>query len=377
MKKRTAKDAVVATPEQIDRAPRGDLIHRNWGCMHTRALRAEHAPEADVRTAMDINVKGHPAWERGLMVRPSMPLKRRSPVETFNWHVRPRQLPVVGAVYPDGSSRDGPIPELERLGWAFVIVGSSGEILASAYGVPPPWITDIGGAEAWGLYQALLCTLPPLCRYWPDCYPVKAAVDRGPEVARDPRNPLARVHGMIHTALEGVLPGVVGWMPSRLTKSDLTHAVAKKSDGTLVNKVDLWANDVADKLAKFGVEHHRVPREEVKRWKAALSMAKARAKWIGMVTHAANNHPTYPFPRFRGCTLESRRRPKSQVQQDEGCRWQKKERPKRRQANHSQGKGRARHRGSRIWMRLGVQGMQTQIRNRSEAGDDKVQGMRH
>ena len=63
----------------------------------------------------------------------------------------------------------------------------------------------------------------------------------------------------------------------------------------MVEARDLWANDVADKLAKLGVEYHRVAPEEVKRWSAAQKAAKARAKWIGMVTYAANNVPTFPF----------------------------------------------------------------------------------
>ena len=63
----------------------------------------------------------------------------------------------------------------------------------------------------------------------------------------------------------------------------------------MVNAVDIWANDVADKLVKLGVEYHRVPGEEVRRWKAAFATARARAKWIGIATHAAGNHSQFPF----------------------------------------------------------------------------------
>ena len=75
----------------------------------------------------------------------------------------------------------------------------------------------------------------------------------------DPRNALARVHGLLHTALDGEDGQRVGWMPAHLTKADLALGKATKSDGSLVNAVDVWANDVADKLAKLGVEYHRVP----------------------------------------------------------------------------------------------------------------------
>ena len=72
-------------------------------------------------------------------------------METFNWHIKPRDGLAAGEVYPNGSARDGPTPELMRLGWGFVVLDSGGNISAAAYGVPPPWIVDIGGAEAWAL----------------------------------------------------------------------------------------------------------------------------------------------------------------------------------------------------------------------------------
>ena len=38
-----------------------------------------------------------------------------------------------------------------------------------------------------------------------------------------------------------------------------------------------------------------MPGEEVRRWKAAFEAVKAMAKWIGIATHAAGNHPQFPF----------------------------------------------------------------------------------
>ena len=145
---RTFRDEVVATMEQVDKAPKGDLMHRHWECKHTEPLRKKLARETDIRAANQLVIRGHPTWERGLSVRPSLPLKRKSSTETFHWHVKPKGGIVEGDVYPDGSARDGPTPELMRLGWGFVVVGSDGNIAAAAYGVPPPWIVDIGGAEA-------------------------------------------------------------------------------------------------------------------------------------------------------------------------------------------------------------------------------------
>ena len=215
--------------------------------------------------------------------------------ETFNWKVKPNSLPLVGTCYNDGSCREGTIQELARCGWAFTFVDSNGEIVGSAYGVPPPWITDIGGAESWALLQALLVSIPALSRYWTDCLPLYEAVGKGPSVANSSKNMLARVHNLILAALDDCDPKVVGWMPSHLVVADLAEEEAIKSDGTRISELDLRMNDDADTNAKQGVEYHRVSPEEVKRWNEELERAKNRARWIGIATHQANNSPAFPY----------------------------------------------------------------------------------
>ena len=197
------------------------------------------------------------------MVRPPLPNRKQSKVETCSCHVKPLQLPVYGNVYPDGSFLDGITVEIGRGGWAFAVMDEDGMVIAAAYGVPPPWIQGIEGAEAWALFQALLVTLPSLSRYWPDCLPVYLATKKGPEVALDPRNVLARIHGMLLTALEDAPPDVVGWMLSHLTIKDLNLQMATKSDESLVGRLDLEGNKLADELAKRGVEFHRVTPPDV------------------------------------------------------------------------------------------------------------------
>ena len=160
---------------------------------------------------------------------------------------------------------------------------------------PPPWVQGIEGAEAWALFQPLLFTLPSLSKYWPDCLPVYLAVKKGPEVALDPRNVLARVHGMLLTALEDAPADVVGWMPSHLTIKDLNLLLATKSDESLVGRVDLEGNKLADELAKRGVEFHWVTPSDVKVWKEQLERAKARARWIGIATAEANDFASFPL----------------------------------------------------------------------------------
>ena len=144
---RGVRDPVIATAEQIAKAPVGSLVHRNWSCPKHDGLRKEYTSEADRRTVVDANVQGHPAWERALVARPPPPRKKKAAVESFKWHVQPQALQIRGTFYTDGSARGGPIKELVRCGWSFVAVNSQGEVIAAAYGVPPPWVEDIGGAE--------------------------------------------------------------------------------------------------------------------------------------------------------------------------------------------------------------------------------------
>ena len=152
-----------------------------------------------------------------MCARPPLPKRKQSKDETFNWFLKPPSLPVTGDVYPDGSFLDFVAKETGRGGWAFAIYDDEGKLVAAAYGVPPPWIQGIEGAEAWATYQALLATVPGQSRYWPDCLPVRLAAQKGPAVARDRKNVLARIHWMMLTALEGVSPEVIGWMPFHLT----------------------------------------------------------------------------------------------------------------------------------------------------------------
>ena len=102
-------------------------------------------------------------------------------------------------MYTDGSRLDGPGPVVARNGWAFVVIDDDDTIIASAYGVPPDWITDIPGAEAWALYQAASLAEPG-CTHFVDCEPCVRAVHIGPMACARDNNPLARIHGLMHEA---------------------------------------------------------------------------------------------------------------------------------------------------------------------------------
>ena len=75
-------------------------------------------------------------------------MRKKAQKESFKWTVKPEGGVIEGTVYTDGSALDGPNPNLVRCGWAFVVLDDEGNVTASASGVPPPWIDDIGGAEA-------------------------------------------------------------------------------------------------------------------------------------------------------------------------------------------------------------------------------------
>ena len=150
-----------------------------------------------------------------------------------------------------------------------------GKIVAAAYGNPPAWCEGIEGAEAWGLLQALTLSIPSQSKYWVDCLPLYTQVQKGKVAAENPKNVLARVHGMIFAALDYQPGTMVGWMPAHLTANELGWAY--RSDGELVDEIDLKGNDVADRLAKLGVESHRVPQGEVDQWDAQYEMIADRA----------------------------------------------------------------------------------------------------
>ena len=106
---RIVRGEVVATDDQIARATVGNSSHRIWSGGCSDALRKKHAPECDVIDFNGCNVVGHPAWEKALVARPSLPKRGVSPTETLHWHVKPRDLPVHGAKCSDGSVREGAI----------------------------------------------------------------------------------------------------------------------------------------------------------------------------------------------------------------------------------------------------------------------------
>ena len=98
--------------------------------------------------------------ERALAPSIAHIVKPPSANATFNWILRPKNGRFRGRVYSDGSRLDGPSALLARNGWAFVVVDEWDNVVALANGLPPDWIDDIPGTEAWAMLQAAIFAEP-------------------------------------------------------------------------------------------------------------------------------------------------------------------------------------------------------------------------
>ena len=211
---------------------------------------------------------------------------------TFNWIVYPKDGTFRGMVYSDGSRLDGPSALLARNGWAFVVVDEWGNVIALANGLPPDWIDDIPGTEAWAMLQAACFAEPGKCQYFVDCEPCVNAVHRGPIDACKDNRPLARVHRMLHEALGPILAADVVWIPSHTGPGQCGTAI--RGDGFLITEADVGHNDVADNYAKWAVEAHRVPLRIRNIIAAHDQLTHDNAVWIAKATVLANQQLQEP-----------------------------------------------------------------------------------
>ena len=122
--------------------------------------------------------------------------------------------------------------------------------------MPPAWVEDIPGTESWAVYQAAMRAEPGTV-FMVDCEPCVLAAHRGRAWATSDKNPLARVHLLMVTALDDTPNECIIWMPSHCTDKDLGTAI--RGDGFLLEAIDVEINGVADTYAKRALEAHRVP----------------------------------------------------------------------------------------------------------------------
>ncbi len=96
------------------------------------------------------------ALTRGLIAAPVLPQRDDGVFDTFFWHKFCSDIPSGCLVFTDGSLLDGRMQKgVQSLGWAFVIITRSGDLVAAAFGVPPKWVDTIQCAELWAVQMAL------------------------------------------------------------------------------------------------------------------------------------------------------------------------------------------------------------------------------
>ena len=225
---------------------------------------------------------------RGLVAHPKTWLPEPSKEATFHWQVRPADGPVTGKVYVDGSQQDSTVQFAgccARRGWSLVAV-DQGNVVASAYGLPPGWISSIPATETWALLQATQVSMPGNM-FRTDCYAVKEGCQKSLQQLTAASNRLARAWAPIALYLEDATPGSVVWMPAHTQE----HAVGttRLSNGQLLSAEDRTFNGEADRLAKLAVEEDRVPIAVRKRLLAQVKRVSDVAEWIGRATLAANH----------------------------------------------------------------------------------------
>ena len=129
------------------------MHHRAWTCKHSDEQRNRGVSDQIVAAALKMH-GNDPLGDRGLYPVQVVAVPPRPTEDTFEWVLRPPDDLVTGTIYTDGSRLDGKVTLLAVNGWAFIAVDDGGTVTAIARGIPPPWITDIPGTEAWAVFQA-------------------------------------------------------------------------------------------------------------------------------------------------------------------------------------------------------------------------------
>ena len=126
-----------------------------------------------------------------------------------------------------------------------------------------------------------------------DCKVIVDSIQLGRHAAVGAGSTHARIYALLFTAFDDTPVENIVWMPAH--QDDGKAKVRTKSNGTPLTQQDIDANDLADRLAKRGIEDHRVPYRVRQEWLRCRETTMARAKWIARATYEANNLPAYPF----------------------------------------------------------------------------------
>ena len=289
-------DVIRYTHDDIIAAPIGSLQHRVCECPVIQHHRDRLGP-----TLMGRFQRGcipepiQEAFSTALFPLPRLVVHNTPPSDgSFDWvHNEGTGQFVKGRIYTDASRIDDDHPDALRLGWAFVVLDSLNHVTAVARGVPPHFVDDIPGAEAWALLQAATVALPG-STFYSDCKSCVDAVKAGRTAACGPHRPLARVYGMLFTQLDDVPVESVVWMPAHTAECKVGKTVL--SNGALLTHPDRQANQRADTEAKAAARQYALSPDVIQDVQHKARVVLESAKWLGHATWLAT-HGQPPAPR--------------------------------------------------------------------------------
>jgi len=156
----------------------GTLLHR-WCCDATRPLEGWPVAPSRVMLVTDrIRQDRRQLLQTRAMLALRLPQPPKRLSEWFTWHLSPPETIGDSTWYLDGSMLDGDWPDYRAVGFAIVVVSSSGNLLAYGNGCPPNWCCTAAAAETWALFVALsCCPFPPSIRT--DCLALLHAAEGG------------------------------------------------------------------------------------------------------------------------------------------------------------------------------------------------------
>ena len=213
--------------------------------------------------------------------------------ESFNWHVPPPRGGVpLARVYADGSrlfAEHRYCGLAARQGWAFVIVGDDGRVLASASGNTPWWAEGIHAAELWALLNASQNAFPG-SSFFVDCESVQIGSKNWTAWAHSPCRTFGRAWIPLSNAVEDY-PESVGWMPAHCGKDAI--GTLRLSNGEALSAVDLESNDLVDTLAKAAARSSPPSRSELELIVSTSKLVEDVATWIARIAVLANHFRVY------------------------------------------------------------------------------------
>ena len=211
--------------------------------------------------------------------------------DTFFWVLPPSgDLPDDALWVIDGSLVDAICRATCRTGFGVVVVSSVGDLLACGCGVPPSWVHDAAGAEAWA-YFCVVRDSGVAPHVLTDCRGVLDALEAGVAAATLPSKRLARIWNMVATCLDDDFTPAAArttWMPAHGAASSIGQA--RDSRGNAVTGVMWRANRLADLLAKSAAAQHRAPERVIAALKATAQTVKYCMAKLGFVTKVANHY---------------------------------------------------------------------------------------